>query len=109
MLVALHPAETALSLGDPERNPPANHALAAPALYVAKNAAQRPVQVLDAVGRRERATERLCDAEAKDGQGLVQPLAETLCGAVLAIRFKPACELNQLTLCRLRIPHLVCI
>src|SRR5512144_988778 len=107
--MSLHAPEATLRLGNPERDPTPDHRLALPALDVAVHPADRAVHVLDRVGRREGPAQGGGEAEPKHGQRLIEALAQTRCGAVLAVRFEPRGELSEHHLGRLRALALVSI
>src|SRR5205085_3831172 len=98
VLVTLYATEPLLRFSDAKGDPAANHALIAPSLDVARDAPQRPVHVLDRVGRGERSAHGPVGYQAHHGERLVESLAQAGGGAVLAIGVEPRGELQQLLL-----------
>src|SRR3954470_15746026 len=108
VLVTLHTTELALCLTDTQRHPATDHRLSLPPFHVPADAAQSAIHILDGIRRRERAEERLGQVEAKNGETLVQTLAETRGSAVFAVRLEPRCQLKKQLLRYLHTLTLVC-
>src|SRR5277367_5340143 len=71
LLVTFHATELALRLTDTQRDPTTNHPFSLPAFHIPTDAAKRAIHILDGVRRRERATQRLRQIQAKYGETLI--------------------------------------
>ena len=79
--VAAQLAEPVLGIAERAGDPAQRHLSVPPALDVARVVRDRAVQVLDRVGRAQRAVQRAGDAQALDGQCFLQSLAQARGGA----------------------------
>lgn len=74
--IAANAPKAPAGLNERRAHPAKKHLAVAPAPYVPAVVRHRPVEVLDGIGAAQGAQKRPLDAQAKDGEGLLQALAQ---------------------------------